>query len=95
VTGIRFHVDPGDVPPVVAARRMGMTLEAFNEKLEELRGRGFPAPDPTTGNYDLHAIDAWRKARYPHLFPTQLTPAPTAHDAKAVVRARLREVSGG
>jgi hypothetical protein len=36
---IRFHVDPGDVPPVTAARRLGLSLEAFTAKLPELVAR--------------------------------------------------------
>lgn len=96
MTTIRFHVEPRDVPPIKAARRLGLTLEAFNQQLEQLRQRGFPPPDPTTGNYDLAAIEVWQNARNPQLFgQPSLTPAPSAHDAKAVVRARLREVSGG
>jgi len=78
---------------MVAARRLGLSLEAFREALPSLAMRGFPQADPTTGNYDLDAIDAWRRSRNPQLFG--LTPAPAAHDARAVVRQRLREVSGG
>jgi hypothetical protein len=60
---IRFRVDPGDVPPEKAARRLGLTLDAFTQVREELIARGFPRPDPTTGNYDLVAIDAWIDGR--------------------------------
>jgi hypothetical protein len=85
---VRFHVAPGDVPPLVAARRLGMTLEAFTAALPGLIDRGFPRPDQTTGNYDLDAIDAWRRARHPHLFPG--TESTDAKDASKVVRSRLR-----
>jgi hypothetical protein len=96
VTAIRFHVQPGDVPPAIAARRLGLTTEAFEAKLAELRQRGFPAPDPTTGHYDLDAIDAWRRARNPQLFGTpSLTANATTRDAKSVVSERLARLRGG
>jgi hypothetical protein len=85
----------GDVPPAVAARRIALTLPVFNERLPQLLARGFPPADPTTGNYDLDAIDRWRKSRYPHLFPETLTVAPTARDASDVVRTRLAGMHGG
>lgn len=65
---IRHRVDPGDVPPEKAARRLGLTLTVFNEKLPNLLKRGFPPADPDTGNYDLDAIDLWRRNRNQHLF---------------------------
>jgi hypothetical protein len=50
----RFKLIPGgDAPDYVAAQRMGMTLEAFKAALPNLIARGFPKPDPTTGNFDL------------------------------------------
>lgn len=92
----RFKLPPGgDVPPMTAARRLAMTLEAFREKLPRLLCRGFPAPDPDTGNFDLDAIDQWRRTRNPHLFHTQLTPPSTARDAKDVVRQRIEGMRGG
>lgn len=60
---IRFRVDPGDVPPEKAARRLHLTLEKFNEVLPNLLKRGFPSADPDTGMYSLEAIDEWRKVR--------------------------------
>jgi hypothetical protein len=93
---MRFKLPPGgDCPPIAAARRLWMTLEEFKSKLPELQTRGFPPPDPTTGNFDLDAIDAWRKARYPQLFGTCLTPAPAARNASDVVRSRLAGVRSG
>ena len=93
----RFHLPPGgDVPPDVAARRLGLTLAAFTEALPVLVGRGFPAADPTTGNFDLDAIDRWRRARHPQLFPSdKLILAPAARDASDVVQQRLARLSGG
>lgn len=42
---------------------MHLTQVAFDAALPRLRARGFPAPDPDTGCYDLKAIDAWMDAR--------------------------------
>jgi hypothetical protein len=64
---IRFRVEPRDVPAVKAARRLHLTLAQFEAKKEELFARQFPRPDPTTGMYDLVAIDAWQNARNPQL----------------------------
>jgi hypothetical protein len=36
--------------------------------LPRLLARGFPEPDPDTGNFGLEAIDQWRKMRTPELF---------------------------
>lgn len=97
---LRFHLPPGgDVPPSVAARRMGMTLEEFRRALApgpdaatpSLLQRGFPPPDPTTGNFDLDAIDAWRRARYPQLF--RLTGESHALNARDVVPGTSREAA--
>jgi hypothetical protein len=61
---IRYRVDPRDVPPEKAARRLHLTLTRFNELLPNLIKRGFPEPDPDTGMFDLDAIDLWRKSRH-------------------------------
>ncbi len=66
---LRFRVDPGDVPPEKAARRLFLTVGQFEASKEALFSRGFPRPDGTTGMYDLDAIDRWRGLRHPHLFP--------------------------
>lgn len=65
---MRIRVEIREVPAEHAARRLGLSLAEFQEKLASLVARGFPAADPDTGNFDLDAIDAWRKARHPHLF---------------------------
>src|SRR5436305_8505334 len=63
---MRFRLPPGgDCPPIAAARRLWLTLEAFHDILPALQERGFPQADPTTGNFDLEAIDAWRRSRNP------------------------------
>lgn len=84
---LRFHLPPGgDIPPASAARRLGLSLEQFTAALPQLLAREpkFPPADPTTGNYDLDAIDAWRRARYPHLFGERVDVAASALDAKTV-----------
>lgn len=92
---MRFKLPPGgDVPPVVAARRLGLSLEQFNAVLPGLMERRFPPADPNTGNYDLDAIDAWRRARYPHLFANDLTATSSARDARDVVAERVARMRG-
>jgi hypothetical protein len=82
-------IEQKDFPAKVAARRLGLTIPKFLELLPFLCERGFPPADPTTGNFDLDAIDEWRRSRYPHLFPTA---AEFARDARAVVRDRLKRL---
>lgn len=60
---VRCRIDPMDVPPSKAARRLHLTLPEFEAMLPRLIARGFPAPDPDTGNFGLEAIDRWRQAR--------------------------------
>ena len=63
----RFKLPPGgDVPRDVAARRIALSPAEFDKALPALLARGFPPPDPTTGNFDLDAIDRWRRSRHPH-----------------------------
>ena len=62
-TAIRYAVEPRDIPPEKAARRLHLTMEGFVAHTDSLRARGFPQPDPTTGMYDLKAIDAWMDKR--------------------------------
>jgi hypothetical protein len=83
---LRFAVEPRDVPEEKAARRLHLTATEFKKKLPALIDRGFPEADPTTGMYDLDAIDAWRRSRHANLF---LTTPLQARDARSVVAARL------
>jgi len=83
---MRVRVEIRDVPAALAARRLNLTEAEFQQKLPDLIRRGFPEQDPTTGMFDLDAIDAWRRARHPSLF---LTSAPQARDARSVVASRL------
>lgn len=95
---LRYRVDPADVSPEKAARRLGLALSEFEARLPRLLSRGFPPPDPDTGNYDLEAIDRWRRRRHPHLFPEQhdvLTAPPVARDAADVVGARIARLKAG
>jgi hypothetical protein len=92
---MRFRIEPRDVPLEVAARRLGKTRAEFKAVLPDLLARGFPQADPTTGNFDLAAIDRWCDARNPHLFGGEA--AMQARDARDVVRdrlARLRAAHG-
>ena len=68
---IRFQVQPRDVPPEKAARRLHLTVVQFEDRLPELLSRGFPRPDVTTGMFDLVEIDRWMDSR------SGLTPALT------------------
>jgi hypothetical protein len=78
---IRYRVDPADVPPEKAARRLHLTLEQFKEVLPNLIKRGFPVADPDTGMFDLEAIDVWRKSR--HGRKSVLTGAPASEQPPA------------
>jgi len=52
---------------------------------DELFRRGFPRPDPTTGNFDLVAIDRWMNGRH------SSTCADKARDARDVMAERLKD----
>jgi len=91
---MRFRIEPRDVPAEVAARRLGMTLAAFEAALPKLTARGFPLADPDTGNYDMHAIDRWCDARHSHLFGV---PEVGARNAQTVAKdriAKMRQAGG-
>jgi hypothetical protein len=87
---MRFRVEPRDVSLEAAARRIGLSVARFNELLPDLIDRGFPRADATTGNYDLDAIDEWRRRRNPHLFGNGATAPSAATHAGNVIRDRLR-----
>jgi hypothetical protein len=89
---MRFRIEPRDVPLEVAARRLGKTRAELETALPDLLARGFPQADPTTGNFDLAAIDRWCDARYPHLFGG--VAAMQARDARDVVQDRLAKLRG-
>jgi hypothetical protein len=82
---IRFRVEPRDVPIEKAARRLHLTTTEFQVKLPALLARGFPQPDPTTGMFDLAAIDQWMTARHtPKPGPCPLTAEPKLRNAQEV-----------
>ena len=89
---VRYRVDPRDVPAEKAARRLHLTPTQFEAKLQELQVRGFPAPDPTTGMYDLCAIDAWMDARSNLPRQEGLTAARGARNAREVFDDRARRL---
>ena len=89
---MRFRIEPRDVPLQVAARRLGKTRAELDAVLPDLLARGFPQADPTTGNFDLAAIDRWCDARHPHLFGGG---AMQARDARDVVQNRLAKLRAG
>ncbi len=87
-SSIRHRVDPRDVPAEKAARRLGLTLAAFEEVKDRLFARGFPRPDVDTGLFDLKAVEDWMDRR------SGLTSNFGPRDAGAVARSRLEALSG-
>ncbi len=87
--GPRARVEVRDIPAALAAKRLGITAARFDEAAPELYARGFPRPDPTTGLFDLVAIDAWMDRR------SGLTGVGPARDASAVVAGRLEAMRHG
>jgi hypothetical protein len=83
---MRFRIEPRDVPAEMAAQRLGLAVQQFQQKLPALLQRGFPAADQTTGNYCLEAIDQWRLRRYPHLFPLPAIEGPKTDRETALAR---------
>ena len=90
---MRFGVEPRDIPPPMAARRLGMALADFNAILPHLIARGFPKPDPDTGHFDLVAIDKWCDARHSHLFGDSALMQ--ARDASTVAKSRIEAMRRG
>jgi hypothetical protein len=89
---LRFHVEPRDCSAAIAGRRIGLTEAQFQDARPQLEARGFPSPDPTTGLWDLDAIDEWRRRRHLELF---LTHAEQPRDARAVTKGRLEALRHG
>lgn len=88
----------GDVPPKAVAQRLGVTEQRLAEILPALLRRGFPRPDPVTGNYCIEAVDRWRLLRHAELFPDfhhpgRLTSTAGAMDA-SVLHAQRRAAGG-
>jgi hypothetical protein len=73
-----FHIPRpamGDAPAIDAAKLMGLTRPDFEKELPQLLRRGFPAPDVTTGLFDLDAIVKWREQRFPYVYPPDIATA--------------------
>jgi hypothetical protein len=87
---MRIKTEPRDVPAENAARRMGKSLVEFNALLPNLIDRGFPRPDPDTGNFDMVAIDRWCNIRHPHLFGEGVDLQ--ARDASTVAKDRIAKM---
>ena len=92
---VRFRVDPAYAGDEKVARRMGLTAVRFRAVLGPLLARGFPAPDETTGLYDLEAVDRWRKRQLPDLYPELMLPAPAVESPPAQsMGAAFRDARG-
>jgi len=90
---MRYRIESRDVPPEEAACRLGIKPNIFADKLPNLFARGFPRPDPDTGNFDLQAIDRWMDSRNPHLFGVGAEMG--ARDARTVVGDRIQRMRAG
>ena len=90
---IRFAVQPRDIPAEKAARRLHLTLPEFDLVREELFARGFPPPDPTTGMFDLVAIDSWMNGRSNLVESLTLEPKP--RDARDISKDRMEQLNNG
>jgi len=89
----RYHVEARDVPPVAAARMLGLTEERFTQLLPDLIKRRFPSADETTGNFDRKAIEKWQDARHPALIHSESPPLQPA--APSTTRDRMRMLATG
>lgn len=87
VVTMRAPAVPAYRRPREVAHYLALSLAAFRAKLPALLERGFPPPDPTTGNFDFESIERWRCAHNPQ--PLDLTSALTARDGSSVVNERL------
>ena len=82
------------MPREAVARRLGVPEAKFEACYPNLLARGFPPPDPDTGNFDLHAVDRWMDARNPHLFGSSAAMM-QARDASTVARERIARLKAG
>jgi len=92
---LRFRVDPRDVPAEKAARRLHLTSAEFRAKLPQLLARDFLRPDPTTGMFDLTAIDEWMTARHKDTATVSLTGERLLRNADEVSSDRARRLLNG
>lgn len=85
-------IEQRDFPAKAVARRLGLPEIIFLQLLPELYARGFPKVDPTTGQFDLDAVDEWRRSRHPHLFSGKVE---QARDARYVMSDRFEKMRNG
>jgi hypothetical protein len=91
---VRFSVDPRDLPPEKIARRLHLALVEFLALKSELKSRGFPEPDRSTGMYDSVAVERWMDARS-HLTAARSDDAQTqARDSRQTFAERMRRLTG-
>lgn len=91
---IRYTVDPRDIPPEKVARLLHQTPDEFEARKAALFDRGFPQPDPTTGMYDMVAINAWMDQRH-RLTSGASTERQTARNTAEVAAERQRRLLNG
>jgi hypothetical protein len=91
---IRHRVDPRDVPKAKIARRLHLSLSQFELAEPDLFARGFPKPDPTTGMFDLVAVDRWMDQRSHITSTCDLTDLDAARNAQEVFGDRARRLRG-
>jgi hypothetical protein len=81
------------MPRGAVAKRLGVSDAQLDAGYPNLIARGFPAPDPDTGNFDMVAVDRWCDARHPHLFGG--TSIMQARDASMVAKERIEKMRSG
>jgi len=92
---IRYPIDPRDIPAEKVARRLHLTLAEFLSLKERLFARGFPRPDPDTGNFDSVAIERWMDARSGLVPAGDVMPPNAPRNAQEVFGARARRLLDG
>lgn len=93
----RYQVEPRLISPEKAARRLGLSLGAFEGRLPLLERDGFPKAHPIIGNYDIQAIDAWITAFNAHLLlaSDKHDSQPKAVNAEYLLGGSMRRAANG
>jgi ABC-type glycerol-3-phosphate transport system substrate-binding protein len=78
---------------LIAARRLGISVNDFKERIDAFEKAGFPSPDPVTGHYDIEAIDRYIEARNPKLFGKPDDGG--AITDPSVIKQRIAQMSAG
>jgi hypothetical protein len=92
---IRYAIDPRDIPAEKVARRLHLTLSEFLSLTQRLFARGFPHPDPDTGNFDSVAIERWMDARSGLSTAGDIMPPNAPRNAQEVFGVRARRLLDG